>query len=100
MFIKEIQTKLGIPAKYWKLNRVTIDRNLLEASYEFALYFTPDATQFIESKVVSLLNMEDKTQYHEFFGNPKYDNIFISCHEHARQYDDFFKDAEYDSTNI
>lgn len=90
MFIKEKMTQFGIPAKYWKLGMITIDRNLKEASYSLNLYISPEAPNFIDGYTVSLLGMEDKTQYNEYFEGNKYGNIYAACYEHAKNHEEFF----------
>lgn len=100
-FIKEKETDFGLTANYWKLAMITIDRNMKEASFSFNLYFKKDAKQFIDTYIVSdFMGNPDKTLYEEYFESDKYPHIFIACHDYAKKYVEFFKDAEMVDTDI
>ena len=90
--IKEKQTKFGVTANYWRVGMISIDRHRKEASYSLELYLSKDADEFIESHSVSLLGMEDKTEYELYFNNLN-KNIIKTCYEHAKAKVDYFKTA-------
>jgi len=90
--IKEKTTSFGMTASYWRVGMISIDRNMKEASYSLILYFDRDADEFIETYAVSLLGVEDKTEYEQYFSNSNYINITTACYEHAKT-TEFFKNA-------
>ncbi|WP_346961235.1 hypothetical protein [Clostridium sp.] len=101
--IKEKMTQFGIPASYWKVSMVSIDRNMKEAAFSLNLYITKDAKNFIESFTISsLMGKEDKTLYEEYFENKdgKFTDIYNICYEYAKNHEEFFKDAISDNTDI
>lgn len=91
--IKEERTKIGITASYWRVGMISIDRHRKEASYSLNLFFDRDAEEFLETHSVSLLGIEDKTQYDEYFAGSEFDNIVQACYEHAKAKVDYFKTA-------
>lgn len=98
--IKNKVTRFGIEAGYWKVGMISKDRHMKEASYSLNLYLKKGADDFIESYTVSLLGMQDKTMYNEYFEGQKYPDIETACYEHAKKYEEFFKDAISDNTDI
>ena len=90
--IKEKMTQFGMVANYWRVGMISIDRHRQEASYSLELYLSKDADEFIESHSVSLLGMEDKTEYELYFNNLN-KNIIKTCYEHAKAKVDYFKTA-------
>ncbi|HAK44056.1 MAG TPA: hypothetical protein DCM59_16905 [Clostridium sp.] len=98
--IKNKVTRFGIEAGYWKVSMISIDRHMKEAAYSLHLYLKKGASDFIESYTVSLLGMEDKSMYLEYFEGDKYPNIYTACYEHAKTHEEFFKDAFSDNTDI
>ena len=91
--IKEKMTQFGMVADYWKIGMISIDRDREEASYSINLYLNRDANSFIESKSVSLLGLEDKTEYRKYFGGSNYTSIVNACYEHAKAKVEYFKNA-------
>ncbi len=91
--IKEKMAQFGIPASYWRVGMISIDRHRKEASYSLNLFFDRDAEEFLETKAVSLLGIKDKTQYDEYFAGSEFDNIVQACYEHAKAKVNYFKTA-------
>lgn len=97
--IKEKKTDFGIIASYWRLDIVTINREMQEASFALNLYLNKDSKRFIETYIItSLMGKEDKTLYNEYFEScDKYTDIYNACYEYAKVHEEYFKDAISDN---
>jgi len=99
---KEVDTKYGITAYYWKVGMISIDTNNKEGSFVLNLYVNDTAKEFIDSRVISFNEIynEDGTKnttlYDKYFKDEtsEYDNIFTACYMCAKETDPFFTDAE------
>lgn len=100
--IKEKLTRFGIPASYWKVDMITIDRRMQEASFCINLYFNKDAKDYIDTHIVTvMMGNPDKTLFNQYFGEDVngYPDIYTTCYEFAKNHEDFFKDAIDDNDN-
>lgn len=79
MIIKEIETDIGVMAKYWKLGIVSIDYLKREAAYSLHLYYLEDALRPID--VISISIPNDKFDY--YFNGENFLTIEDACYYHA-----------------
>ncbi|MCW6094542.1 hypothetical protein LAV60_15330 [Clostridium sporogenes] len=94
--IKEKITDYGVPANYWKIGMVSIDRVARNGSCSLHLYIQKGAKAFIESRAVFF--EEDK--FDNYFGTDilKYKDIYTACYAYVKDNDEYFADAVTDET--
>lgn len=94
--IKEIDTEYGIPASYWKIGMLSVDRNRKEANFTLYLYVKKGESKPISEFVVTLFGMENGEEvFDKYFENtqPEFFNIYKSCYLLAKNEVEFFADA-------
>ncbi len=108
---KDITTKHGFIANYWRINSVITDKNDKEGSCIISVYKDRDtamiASESIESKYVNLFigvptdvsdferKMIVEDRYEKYFGKQtEYKDIYEACYEMCKDVEPFFKDAE------
>lgn len=92
---KEFKTRYGLVANYWRVEMITIDKRRKEGSISLNLYLDGQTTdvEFLESKAVSLNELEDKAIFDTYFISGEYEDIYNACYECVKFLDPFFKDA-------
>lgn len=107
---KEIETKYGFTANYWRVNSVIIDKQAKEGSCIISVYKDEEtamvATESIQSRYVNLfLNIPSSTteeerkeiaseRYDNYFGtNSEYTDIYQACYNMIKELDNYFIDT-------
>ncbi len=107
---KEITTKHGFTANYWRVDSITTDKPTKTGSFVIGVYKDAEAAQIaeesIECRYVNFfmdlpynLSEEERKQigderYEKYFALGKdYDDQYAACYAMAREIDPFFADA-------
>ena len=102
---KEITTKQGFNADYWKIGLICVDRNMKSFNFTLNLYLSKEQASvkdsFIDSRVYSselYVNnghdkVDDTTVYDKYIGENEDINIIEQCYLCAKKQDEFFRDA-------
>lgn len=93
--IKEVDTNYGIKAEYWRIETITIDKRMKEASFIIHLYANRDAKNSLDYRVTTIVDKDNKEELFEKYFSDKADfnNIYEACYECAKFLDKFFLDA-------
>lgn len=93
--IKEVNTNYGISADYWRIETITIDKRMKEASFIIHLYVNENAKSSLDYRVITIADKENKDElFNKYFSeNIKFSNIYESCYECTKELDQFFFDA-------
>ena len=91
--IKEVNTPFGVPASYWKVGYVSIDRFSKYGSISFNLFITKEAENYIDSHTICL---DDPEQFEIFFGKSsigQFRDVYHASYEYTKINSEFFADA-------
>lgn len=100
--IKPTTTGYGIVADYWRIETITIDKKMREASFILFLYLNKEATNNFDYRVITITDKANKDElFKKYFSERvEFTDIYNSCYTCAKELDDFFADAKDDEEEL